>query len=129
MQVAARARRSGLLRGPGSVAGRRAVLAVVLLALSPARAEGPAFKAYFGNLHAHTSVSDGIEQPKDAYEHARTKAKIDFLCLSEHNHPLSASNTTQEGLDKCDDGVRSARAVRDRRDHPVGAGWSTPSAA
>lgn len=41
---------------------------------------------YFGNLHAHTSLSDGVEEPQDAYAFARDEAGLDFMALSEHNH-------------------------------------------
>ena len=39
---------------------------------------------YFGNLHAHTSFSDGSGSPADAYQHARQF--LDFIALTEHNH-------------------------------------------
>src|SRR5262245_38755338 len=41
---------------------------------------------YFGNLHSHTSYSDGSGIPEDAYTHARDVAKVDFLAITEHNH-------------------------------------------
>ena len=41
---------------------------------------------YFGNLHSHTSYSDGSGKPKDAYKYARNTGKLDFLAITEHNH-------------------------------------------
>lgn len=41
---------------------------------------------YFGNLHAHTSYSDGVEEPNTAFLHARDVGKLDFMALTEHNH-------------------------------------------
>ena len=41
---------------------------------------------YFGNLHSHTSYSDGSGTPSDAYKYARSTAQIDFLAITEHNH-------------------------------------------
>ena len=41
-------------------------------------------KVYFGNLHSHTSYSDGSGKPTDAYKYARTR--VDFLAITEHNH-------------------------------------------
>lgn len=41
---------------------------------------------YFGNLHSHTAYSDGTATPRDAFAHARDKAKLDFLAVTEHNH-------------------------------------------
>ena len=42
---------------------------------------------FFGNLHSHTSYSDGRGTPEEAYEHARDVANLDFLAITEHNHP------------------------------------------
>jgi Secretion system C-terminal sorting domain/Lamin Tail Domain len=46
---------------------------------------------YFGNLHAHSSYSDGNKDdltkiPSDDYAFAKTSLCMDFLGLSEHNH-------------------------------------------
>ena len=41
---------------------------------------------FFGNLHSHTSYSDGRGTPNDAYTHARDIASLDFLAITEHNH-------------------------------------------
>ena len=60
-------------------------------------AQPSGWKAYYGNLHSHTAVSDGVERPAAAYKHAKEVAKVDFLCLSEHNHNIQ-TNTTQAGL-------------------------------
>src|SRR5690349_2255667 len=34
---------------------------------------------FFGNLHSHTSYSDGSGTPDQAYKYARDTAKVDFL--------------------------------------------------
>lgn len=39
----------------------------------------------FGNLHAHTSYSDGSGKPADAYRMA-CDAGLDFFAVTEHNH-------------------------------------------
>ncbi len=46
------------------------------------------FTPYFGNLHSHTSYSDGVQTPTQAYSYARTGAPtaLDFLAITEHNH-------------------------------------------
>jgi len=49
---------------------------------------------YFGNLHAHTSYSDGNQDsstsgmttPLQAFTYARQSSHIDFYGISEHNH-------------------------------------------
>jgi hypothetical protein len=43
-------------------------------------------RVFFGNLHSHTAYSDGTGTPRDAFDFARTTGKLDFLCVSEHNH-------------------------------------------
>lgn len=39
----------------------------------------------FGNLHSHTSYSDGLGKPSDAYTMA-CDAGLDFFAITEHNH-------------------------------------------
>jgi len=51
------------------------------MALPPA---SPNF--YFGNLHAHTSYSDGSGTPKQAFTYARQTGNLDFMAVTEHNH-------------------------------------------
>jgi len=57
----------------------------------------PNFNVYFGNLHSHTSYSDGSGTPDDAYRHAQT-AGLDFLAITEHNHK-SAESGAQDRRD------------------------------
>jgi len=44
---------------------------------------------YFGNLHSHTSYSDGVGTPADAFRHARDVAGIDFLAVTDHHNYLT----------------------------------------
>jgi hypothetical protein len=46
------------------------------------------YTPYFGNLHSHSSYSDGVETPADAYAFARLEAPtpLDFLAVTDHNH-------------------------------------------
>ncbi len=55
----------------------------IALAVSTAGAE---LKCYFGNLHAHTSYSDGESTPDTAFAYARDVARIDIQALTEHNN-------------------------------------------
>jgi len=43
---------------------------------------------YYGNLHSHTSYSDGVQTPAQAYAFARNSAPtpLDFMAVTEHNH-------------------------------------------
>jgi hypothetical protein len=45
-------------------------------------------RVFFGNLHSHTSFSDGSGTPEEAFRFARDDegARLDFLALTEHNH-------------------------------------------
>jgi len=76
----------------------RLVFCVVFLAaLSAERVFAQTEKIFFGNLHSHTSFSDGSGKPADAYKHARDVAHLDFLAITEHNHV------------QCEDGASSDR--------------------
>lgn len=52
------------------------------------------YSVYFGNIHAHTSYSDGtkdslssqVKTPGQAYAYAKETMHLDFLGISEHNH-------------------------------------------
>jgi hypothetical protein len=62
---------------------------------------GQTFNFYFGNIHAHTSYSDGnkdeatsfMSTPLQAFNYARQSNHIDFYGISEHNH-LQAGMTS-----------------------------------
>ena len=60
-------------------------LLVLLLSATgqPAQAQ---LRVFFGNLHSHTSYSDGSATPEAGYRHARDVARLDFLAITEHNH-------------------------------------------
>lgn len=54
-------------------------------------------KAFLGNLHSHTSYSDGSAYPDDAYLHAQ-RAGLDFLAITEHNHAIQIRPKGREGV-------------------------------
>jgi len=56
-----------------------------LSAALPAPMDGE-YKIYFGNLHSHTGLSDGIGTPEYAYDYARYTAGLDFLAITEHSN-------------------------------------------
>jgi hypothetical protein len=41
-------------------------------------------KVFFGDLHSHTSYSDGTLIPAVAHDYARNTAKLDVFCLTDH---------------------------------------------
>jgi hypothetical protein len=47
------------------------------------------YNFYWGDLHAHTIYSDGVQTPVDAYRHARDVAKLDFFCVTDHDDALT----------------------------------------
>lgn len=57
-------------------------------------AAGQTYHFYFGNIHAHSSYSDGTKdgaqtgvlKPADCYRYAKSAEHFDFLGISEHNH-------------------------------------------
>lgn len=46
------------------------------------------FVAYRGNFHAHTSFSDGADEPEDAFAHARDVAGLDIMVVTDHLEQL-----------------------------------------
>ena len=41
---------------------------------------------YFGNLHAHTSYSDGMGTPTEAYSHVSKAGVMDLFSTTEHGY-------------------------------------------
>jgi len=71
-----------------------AVVAVPCAAAARTDAAGnhsaPAFHVYFGDLHNHTSFSDGAGTPDQAWAQARASG-ADFLAVTDHRNRLSDS--------------------------------------
>ncbi len=57
------------------------------LAVEAEEAE-PEYNLYFGDLHSHTSYSDGTGTPDEAFEAAQL-AGADFLAVTDHQHELN----------------------------------------
>lgn len=76
----------------------RIVLIYICLIVTPALSRAQ-YHFYFGNLHAHSSYSDGNKDsistgyytPGDNYNYAKQSYHMDFLGISDHNH-YSANN-------------------------------------
>ncbi len=65
-----------------------------------------ALNYYFGNLHSHSSYSDGnkddtSKKPTDDYTFAKNSKKMDFLGIAEHNHTQAGMHLAnwQPGMD------------------------------
>ena len=46
-------------------------------------------QVFFGNIHAHTSYSDGQGTPEEAFEHARNSGVVDIQAITDHDHDLN----------------------------------------
>jgi len=55
----------------------------------PALPEPDGYSYYWGDVHAHTSYSDGKEKPENAFAMARDEAKLDFFALTDHLESLT----------------------------------------
>lgn len=54
--------------------------------LSFTQRENEKYNIYFGQLHAHTSYSDGAGTCEEAFEHASSTENIDFLAVTDHSN-------------------------------------------
>jgi hypothetical protein len=67
---------------------------IYLLLFNCALAQAQTLNHYFGNMHAHTSYSDGnkdslssgMTTPLQGFNYAKQSTQIDFYGISEHNH-------------------------------------------
>ena len=68
------------------------------------------FNTYFGNLHSHTSYSDGVQTPTDAFNFARFTAPtpLDYLAVSDHNHVSAGMQLPDYALDISEAGLANA---------------------
>jgi hypothetical protein len=55
-----------------------------LLALVISRTDAVAYNVYYGQLHSHSTLSDGSGNPNTAYQYARDTADLDFFSLADH---------------------------------------------
>ena len=83
----------------------RVLLFIIICAL-PARGICQ-YNFYFGNLHSHSSYSDGNKDsttsgyyyPGDNYNYVKGSYHMDFLGISEHNHYSSSHNPGMHRID------------------------------
>lgn len=55
------------------------------------------YSVYYGQLHSHTSLSDGSGTPDEAYKYARDTAKLDFFSIADHcSYPYDSVMTVAE---------------------------------
>ncbi len=46
------------------------------------------YRIFYGNLHAHTSISDGEQRPDDAFAYARDVGGLDFMAVTDHGEQI-----------------------------------------
>lgn len=64
--------------------------------LSYTERKNATYNLYFGQLHSHTSYSDGAGTIDEAYQHAQKAEQIDFLAVTDHSN--SFDNADQASL-------------------------------
>jgi hypothetical protein len=70
------------------------LMAGILLLLASGAVAQPnigGYNVYYGNLHNHSSISDGVNTPDAAYNYARNTGKLDFFSLSDHSGSIDAT--------------------------------------
>ena len=49
------------------------------------RSNPPEYKLYWGDLHWHSKLSDGLTHPREGYSYARKVTGLDFTALTDHD--------------------------------------------
>ena len=57
---------------------------------------------YFGQIHAHTNISDGAGSLEDAFKHASEVDNLDFIIITDHSNSIdnAADSKITENVDK-----------------------------
>ena len=63
---------------------------------APVTLEG--YQLYFGQLHAHTNISDGAGTVEEAFEHAAGVDNLDFLAVTDHSNSFDNEGNSQVDL-------------------------------
>ena len=56
------------------------------------------YQLYFGQLHAHTNISDGAGTVEEAFEHAAGVDNLDFLAVTDHSNSFDNEGNSQVDL-------------------------------
>jgi hypothetical protein len=80
--------------GTSADAARQQAGALAIASATSSLAEMPVtvrneYRYCWGDMHAHTLYSDGVQTPADAYRHARDVAKLDFYSVTDHDVQLT----------------------------------------
>lgn len=57
---------------------------------------------YFGQIHAHTNISDGAGSLEDAYDHAKNVDNLDYIIITDHSNSIDNEKESKitENVDK-----------------------------
>ena len=66
---------------------------------APAKAAELPYNLYFGLLHAHTDISDGIGSVEEAFCHAAQVEGLDFFAVTDHSNSFDNANAGDIALD------------------------------
>ena len=81
---------------------------------------------YFGQLHAHTNLSDGTGTVEQAYDHASKVENLDFLALTDHSNSFDNDGGVHLGDENAEE--LSASGMRDAREQEIlQSGKTAPS--
>ncbi len=64
--------------------------------------DGSVMNLYSGEVHAHTSDSDGVSTVKEAYRYARDVAKLDFFAVTDHSNSFADSTYKNSHITNAD---------------------------
>ena len=56
------------------------------------------YQLYFGQLHAHTNISDGAGSVTEAFQHASQVENLDFLAVTDHSNSFDNEGNSQVDL-------------------------------
>ena len=84
------------VNGEGAFAGAEAVLS---LAEPVGLPEGLPWNLYFGLLHAHTNISDGLGTVEEAFLQASGVEGLDFFAVTDHSNSFDNANAGAITLD------------------------------
>ena len=56
------------------------------------------YQLYFGQLHAHTNISDGAGSVTEAFQHASQVENLDFLAVTDHSNSFDNESDSQVDL-------------------------------
>lgn len=73
------------------------------------------YNVYFGQIHAHTNLSDGAGEVEDAFKYAAKANNVDFLAITDHSNWLEETAGTNNIADasKSPKWIRGKKAAAD----------------